>query len=191
MIRSMIDGDTAPLRRIETNWHVITGAPCSGKTSVIDLLGASGHWVVPEAARACIDRQLSRGATLASLKTDPLAFERHILRRKLAVEKALPPHRNIYFDRAVPDSIAYYRIEGLNPEEPLQASRTVSYRRVFLFERLPFEKDAVRVEDQQLAARIEWLLEESYTGLGYSVVRVPVMSIEQRAAFILQLSGRT
>ncbi|MBW2239191.1 MAG: AAA family ATPase [Deltaproteobacteria bacterium] len=33
----------------QTNWHVITGAPCSGKTSVICELERRGHPVVHEA----------------------------------------------------------------------------------------------------------------------------------------------
>ena len=35
----------------QTNWHVITGAPCSGKTGVIRELGQLGHLVVHEVAR--------------------------------------------------------------------------------------------------------------------------------------------
>ncbi len=181
----MPDRNTSPQQPTETNWHVITGAPCSGKTSVIESLGKLGHWVIPEAARAYIDAQLRQGATLDTLKADPLAFEHHLLMVKLAIEQGLPHRRKIYLDRALPDSIGYYRLEGLDPREPIRLSRTVRYRRVFLFEQLPFEKDAVRAETQQLAARIESLIETGYMDLGYDVIRVPVMSVALRTAFIL------
>ena len=36
---------------IQTNWHVITGAVCSGKTTLIDLLADKGFQTVPEIGR--------------------------------------------------------------------------------------------------------------------------------------------
>jgi predicted ATPase len=39
----------------KTNWYVITGAPCSGKTSVIRELEKRGYRVVHEVARAYIE----------------------------------------------------------------------------------------------------------------------------------------
>jgi len=35
---------------VQTNWHVITGAACSGKTTMIDLLTDKGFQTVPETA---------------------------------------------------------------------------------------------------------------------------------------------
>ena len=173
----------------DTRWHVITGAPCSGKTSVIESLHNLGYRVVPEVARAYIDHQLSQGATLETIKADPLAFERHLLMQKMAIEQTLPHNQRIYLDRAVPDSVAYYQIEGLDPREPLRLSRRVHYQKVFLFERLNFEKDAVRAEDHLSAACIEQLLAQCYTTLGYRIIRVPVMTVAQRSAFVLQHSA--
>ena len=89
-------------------------------------------------------------------------------------------------DRAVPDSIAYYRIEGLDPEEPLFYSKQVRYRTIFLLDRLEFQEDRVRSESDELADHIETLLMEAYEDLGYSVVRVPLMGISQRADYILR-----
>ncbi len=54
-----------PAPRKKTQWHVITGPPCSGKTAVIDELANRGYQVVPEVAGAYIDSQLSRGVTLS------------------------------------------------------------------------------------------------------------------------------
>ena len=168
-----------------TNWCVITGAPCSGKTSVIDGLARRGHPVAPEVARAYIDSQLAQGKTLAEIKTDSLAFERLILLEKVRIENNLPKARMVFLDRAVPDSIAYFQIEGLDIAEPLQHSRSLRYRKIFLFERLSFETDPVRSENRVLAARIETLLAENYARLGYGVIRVPVLTVAQRIDFVL------
>lgn len=171
---------------IATRWQVITGAPCSGKTTLIQALARRGHQVVPETARAYIDRCLSQGWTLPQIKADPLRFEQTILLEKVALESALPRDRLIFMDRAIPDSVAYYRFEGLDPAEPLSYSRTVRYETIFLLERLEFEPDAVRSEDAQSAERLEIMLAECYRTLGYAVVRVPVMGIDQRTRFIRQ-----
>jgi len=168
-----------------TEWCVITGAPCSGKTAVVDELARRGLPVVAEAARAHIDAEMKKGRSLDEIKSDPSRFERRILRIKLDIEARLPAQERLFFDRALPDSIAYYRLEGLDPAEPLRHSRRVRYRRVFLFERIEFMKDSARTEDAETAAHIERLIEEAYTDLGYAIVRVPVMPVAERADFAL------
>lgn len=169
-----------------TQWRVITGAPCSGKTAVIDELARRGHPVVPETARAYIDRELARGRRLDEIKADAAAFEGHIFRTKLELERRLPADEPLFLDRGLPDSIAYFTLEGLDPRAPLRHSRRITYQRVFLFERLEFLKDPVRSEDPQTAARIEWLIEEVYSRLGYRIVRVPVLPIAARADYVLE-----
>ena len=168
-----------------TEWCVITGAPCSGKTTVLSELARRGFRVVPEAARAYIDAELKKGRHLDEIKSDPARFEGQIFRTKLAIETRLPARERLFFDRALPDSIAYYRLEGLDPAEPRRHSLRVRYRRVFLFERMVFTRDTVRTEDPQTAERIERLIEGAYTDLGYAIVRVPLIPVAERADFVI------
>lgn len=168
-----------------TNWCVITGAPCSGKTSVIMELERRGYQVVHETARAYIDQQLAAGRRIAEIKADKPAFENHILSTKLVIESTLPPNETIFLDRGIPDSIAYFKLAGLDPDRPLKESNRLRYRRVFFFEKLGFLKDRVRCEDQDTADRLHRLIEESYRLLEYEITPVPLLSIEQRADFIL------
>ena len=169
-----------------TNWYVITGAPCSGKSAVIQTLAQRGFKVVQEAARGYIDSQLASGLTLEEIKSDILSFERHILLEKVRIEAALPKNRLHFLDRAVPDSVAYFQLEGLDRDEPLGYSRQIRYKGIFLFERLTFESDAVRTEDNELAGQIELLLEKCYRQLGYTIMRVPVMPVGRRADWVLK-----
>ena len=168
-----------------TRWCIITGAPCSGKSTVVRALADAGYRTVPEVAREYIGSQLASGKDLASIKSDALAFERRILLRKVSIEQHLPKNELIVLDRAVPDSIAYYQLEGLDISEPLHYSRRIGYQSIFLFDRLAFERDAVRTEDQQISARIEALIVQAYTRLGYAIIRVPALPINQRVDFIL------
>lgn len=168
-----------------TRWCVITGAPSSGKTAVIFHLEQRGCRVVHEAARTYIEDELKKGRRLQQIKADPLSFERRILSRKLAVESQLPAGERYFLDRAVPDSIAYFRFEGLDSREPLRLSRLVRYQHVFFFDRLPFARDAVRSEDEKSAESLERLLDMGYRESGYELIRVPVMPVEDRARFVL------
>jgi predicted ATPase len=168
-----------------TRWRVITGAPCSGKTAVIEELAQRGFPVIPETARAYIDRELARGRRLEEIKANPEAFEGAIFRAKLEIEGGLPADEPYFLDRGLPDSIAYYRLEGLDPAEPLRQSLARRYQHVFLFERLEFTKDPVRSEDAPTAARIERLIEEAYDRLGYCLVRVPALTVAARADYVL------
>ena len=177
-------GENTP--RHSTKWSVITGAPCSGKTAVIHLLEQRGHKVVHEVARAHIDTELMRGKTLAEIKADEWAFERHILMEKVRIESTLDKDDIIFFDRGVPDSIAYYKLNGLDPTEPFQQSAEVRYQNVFLFERLRFLTDPVRSEDETTARRLSRLIEEAYQSLGYDIIHVPLLSVEERTEFVLE-----
>jgi predicted ATPase len=165
---------------------VITGAPCSGKTAVIKMLEQRGYKVVHEVARAYIDNELMRGKTLTQIKADEWAFERHILIEKVRIESTLKKDEVVFFDRGVPDSIAYYKLNGLDSTEPFQKSREVRYQNVFLFERLRFLTDPVRSEDEKTARRLNRLIEESYQSLGYDIIHVPIISVEGRTEFILK-----
>ncbi|MGE0084840.1 MAG: AAA family ATPase, partial [Desulfococcaceae bacterium] len=117
-----------------TNWYVITGAPCSGKTTVICELERMGYRVVHEAARAYIDSQLQKGRSMDNIRGNALEMQQAILCQKLKNEAHLPDTELIFLDRGIPDSIAYYHLSGLNAEEPVKHSRAVHYKKIFFFE---------------------------------------------------------
>ena len=169
-----------------TNWYVITGAPCSGKTSVLCELEQLGYRVVHEVARAYIDEELQKGKSIAQIKADELSFERYILYKKIEIEKSLSKDATVFLDRAIPDSIGYYILEGLNPDDPIKKSKLAQYKKIFFFERLRFEKDQVRSEDDRIAARLDALLKKSYQMLGYEIIHVPLQSVRDRVDFILK-----
>jgi predicted ATPase len=92
----------------------------------------------------------------------------------------------VFLDRGVPDSIGYYILEGLYPDEPIKKSKETRYKKIFFFERLLFEKDAVRSEDFKIAAELNHILKESYQTLGYEIISVPILTVKDRVDFILK-----
>jgi predicted ATPase len=170
----------------ETNWYVVTGAPSSGKTTLVRELERLGYRVVHEVARGYIEAQMDQGRTLEEVRGDKRSFETHILNAKVAIEEKLPKDEVIIFDRAIPDSIAYFEAAGLDKAEPVEKSPRNRYRKVFLLDRLPYKTDHARIEDKKTAMQLDEGLEQSYKMLGYNVLRIPVMSVQERLNLVLK-----
>jgi len=167
------------------NWYVITGGPCSGKTTIINELSKLGFYTVPEVARLLIDREKGNGKSLEEIRGDELDFQVKVLKLKVEIESKMPKDKVIFFDRAIPDSIAYYEILGIESKQLKEFCKEKRYRKIFFLEQLPFKKDYARVEDGKGASKLSNLLLDTYLELGYEVIMVPVMSVEERVKFVL------
>jgi predicted ATPase len=172
--------------KYKTNWRVITGAPSSGKTSVINMLAQRGYATQDEVARELITLSISKGRSLADIRKDASDLQKDILEVTLAREMALDLKQTVFLDRGLPDSITYFKLAGLDGFEASAVSLLFQYRAVFIFDRLPVVKDDVRTEDEAMANKIDQMLEADYRAVGYQPIRVPVLPIEQRADFVLR-----
>ena len=178
--------------QIDTNWVVITGAPSSGKTSVIDVLARRGYATWPETARQVIEEKLKSGQTIKDIRRPELAaaLQKEILMRKENLEHTLDPAQQVFLDRGMPDSLSYFRLANIADLTSVRnACLRFRYRQVFIFDRLPMVHDAVRSENEETAKRLDTMIEEDYRSLGYTPIRVGVMTIEERADFVLARSA--
>jgi len=105
---------------------------------------------------------------------------------KIEIEKSAPKDEIVFFDRAIPDSIAYYQICGLNPKEVLKFCKKQKYKKVFFLESLPFKKDYARIENKDTVKKLNKLLKETYKKLKYKVIEIPAMSVKKRLNKILK-----
>lgn len=169
------------------NWYVVTGAPHAGKTSVLELLENEGYWVVYETARIYIDNEIEKGRTIEEIRKNELEFQKGILDLKIDIEKNLPKNEMIFFDRAIPDSSAYYELCGLTNDKYLEkVTRESKYKKVFLFDYLPYKKDYARIENEEEQITLHKLLKESYEKINIPMISVPVTDTkEQRMKFVL------
>jgi len=172
--------------KIQTSWHVITGAPCCGKTTLINQLAGKGFQTVPEVGRKYIEKEIATGRTLDEIRANNVAFACVIKELQLELECGLGPAEVIFLDRAFADCLTFYRLAALNPNEILPECFQHRYASVFVLDRFPVQKDSARIEDEVTAGLLDEWLARDYSSLGYGVVRVPVLPPEERLEFVLQ-----
>lgn len=168
---------------------VLTGGPGSGKTSVIDALRSENHSCADEAGRHIVRQQVAAGGD-ALPWSDRLRYAEAMLRRDL---ENYHQHNGssgpVFFDRGIPDTIGYLRLEGLPvPEAMIQSAKALRYATpVFLFPPWPeiFTQDAERKQTAETAEQTHRAMAEVYGELGYTLIDVPKAPVEDRKAFIL------
>lgn len=152
--RLFLLGDIMKKDMEQTNWVVITGGPSSGKSTVLEYLKDKGYATTAEMARVYIDEQIAQGKTLAEVRGDEENLQRTVLQMKIDLEERTPLEQLTFFDRGIPDTIAYQKIFGGDIAAVLRASRKRRYKSIFLFEPIPFIQDYARTEDQEQADEI-------------------------------------
>lgn len=167
-------------------WYVLTGGPCAGKTTTIDELARRGHPVLAEPARLIIDEKLAAGHAIEEIVGDP-DWLPSVVRRAYAQERLVPTDTLFFFDRAMPDSLAYYGIAQRPVDDFFrEALSEIRYRKIFLLDLVQYENDHARSETPEQAMIIHGQIREAYVDQGYEIVEVPVMPVSERADFILE-----
>jgi predicted ATPase len=173
------------------NYFVLTGAPGAGKTTVLNILQQAGHQCKHEVARAIIrEQQITGGDALPwHNKTDylQLMIDRTIECYQQAVKENLSL---CFFDRGLPDAIAYAHLIGFNLSAELDTlANSCRYnQRVFVF---PPWEDIYRTDEERKQNWDEVLqsydaMSQMYERYGYRLIEVPAGTPEARADFILQ-----
>jgi predicted ATPase len=172
--------------RVQTNWHVITGAPSCGKTTLVDQLAAKGFQTTPEGARLYIETEIAKGRTIDEIRENAVALQLGIRDMQLSIEGELRAIDTVFLDRAVPDCLAWHRLFGMNPNEILLECLHHRYASVLVLDPLPYQVDSARFEDASIVGYLDEWHTRDYSALGYSIVRVPVLPPEERLVVILE-----
>ncbi|WP_081452561.1 AAA family ATPase [Verrucomicrobium spinosum] len=154
-------------------WIVITGAPSSGKTTLLRELKRRGYAVVSESAREVLE-----SGELDESRSDVQTL---IEERQQAKEQQIPPGQVIVLDRALPDSLAYRRLGGLDASDLRALIRPERYAAVFMCGFGQHIADGLRKDDVERAREIERLLREVYLEIGCRVIDLPWFTAEDPA----------
>ncbi len=170
---------------IQTNWYVITGGPSSGKTTLIEHLARKGFLVAPEVARDYIEELLAKNYTLADLLQDSKPLQRGILAIALKRERRLQTEQLMLFDRGTTDSLGYFDYYNIDASHVKHTCQRLRYKKIFYCQQLPVVNDEIRIEDNNAAQKIGEHIYQAYINLGYQLIELPAVPVEQRLELIL------
>jgi predicted ATPase len=174
----------APAKKSPVKKIVLTGGPCTGKTTMLRELENRGFRTMPEIARALIQEQLDAGGNILPW-INMSAFQEEALKRMIMLEKTSAPGIT-FFDRGIPDIVAYCNAFDL-PASALAKEKLAQcdYEMVFILDRLAYRQDKERKETDEEAQRIHQSIIAIYEQSPYPVIHVPVMPIAERIRFLL------
>jgi len=170
------------------NFYILTGAPGSGKSTILRELKAGNLTVIDEPAREILSEQRSfKGNGVP--ETNPDLFTELMLSRAVQQFKQFQDHTSpILFDRGIPDMIGYAALFGIDQKAAQSAAVTYRYNRVVFI--TPPWKDIYKTDDERKmsfdqAQAFGNDLVDIYRDFGYETVTVPKASPSERALFIL------
>ena len=168
-----------------SDWHVLTAGPSAGKSSTLRELSARGYRTAPEAARIVADQLTSEGVNPKDFReAKPQEFQDRVIETDRRIQQKLPNRGPVFMDRSIYDNIAYTNLTDRELPEILDRPESTQFGLVFLLDRIEFQEDGVRTEDESFAAMIHEELRDVYEDYGFEVVDVPVMPVDERADFI-------
>ncbi len=166
---------------------VISGAPGTGKTSIINELSNLGYKCHPEISRKIIAEQIKTGGTTTPWldldKFSELVINERLIQFKCALDDVE------FYDRGIIDSFAYLLKDNLPISDKWKniANNNKYFSKVFITP--PWEdiytKDEERKEDFKTATEIHKHMIEAYKRYSYDICIVPKMSIPERINFII------
>ena len=175
------------------NWYVLTGPPGAGKTTILQALRASGIATVGEAARTVLELSARAGIGAAEVRKDERRFQDLVLGLKVAAERRSDPERITVFDRGIPDTLAYYRLNGWPSSRSLEEALAGShYGGAFLCERLPtVPADPVRTESEAQRGELGVLLANAYEERDIRLHVVAMLPVASRVEMVLGVLGES
>ncbi|BCA96083.1 hypothetical protein TUM19329_24440 [Legionella antarctica] len=112
--------------------YILTGSPGSGKTAMLAELSKRGFPIVDEPARrVLLQQRLIDGEGVYD--KNPFLFKELMLSRMLYDYESAPKFDLVFFDRGLPDLIAYSKCFNLDIGSELKASHTNRYNPTVFF----------------------------------------------------------
>ena len=167
---------------------VITGAPSTGKTTIINALKKEGYSCAEEISRELIAEQIDIGGNILPWK-DQIAFENQIANRRYKQYLTSPENCICFFDRSSIDCIAYLKANNLETSaEILEIIKNCEFNSNIFYTPIwkeIYTNDSERKESIESAITIEKSLLETYNFFGYTLIEIPKLTTGERVDFIL------
>jgi len=177
-------------RHFPAGCYVITGASGAGKSTIVAALSELGYATVPEAALDILREQKEHGGDMLPWVNRPAFMEEVFKRNVRNYQAAQSLKAPVFFDRGIPECLAWLQLSGL-ALEPHHLAAPARYRyasTVFVTEPWPevYVQDAERRASFEQATRSYAPTVNAYVEAGYSTCVIPKGSVQERVAFVLQ-----
>ena len=163
---------------------IVTGTWGTGKSAILEHLGDEFD-VVPEPARLAL-------ADDPSLQGDWERFTETLLRRAIA-DRAAADGEVTLFDRGVPDCVAYAKWFGLaHPNFGDDETKHRYHDEVLICPpwRDIYVNDQLRLATFEQAMSFHEVLAATYEEMGYTLVAIPRMELDDRVGFVRTFIAR-
>lgn len=179
----------------DTRFHVLTGGPGAGKTTLVEALHEKGFATTHEAGRGVIREEMQAGGD-ALPWLDREGFARRMFEWELAsYRQAERQSGAVFFDRGLPDTLGYLRLEGLVAPAWMEEEAWRLRYDATVFIAPPWKQiyggDEERRQSWQVAVRTYEAMAETYADFGYALVELPRAPVCERVAFLLDSVGLT
>jgi predicted ATPase len=178
------------MERTKANFHIITGGPGSGKTSIIAALRERGYRCVDEVGRQIIREQVLIGGNALHWGDRKTFLELMLSRSMQDYELADREEGPVFFDRGIAEFAGYCRLTGMPlPAHVETATKLFRYAHsIFVTPPWPeiFENDQERKQDFREAVTTFGAVVGACREAGYELIEVPKVPVPERVEFILQ-----
>ena len=168
--------------------YIISGAPGTGKTTIINALKKKDHYCAEEISRELIAEQKSIGGNILPWK-DQIAFENKIAHKRYKQYLDSPENCICFFDRSSIDCIAYLNSNKLEAtSQIIEIIKNCTFNKTAFYTPIWEEiyvTDTERKENIEQAKKIEKELIKCYQSFGYTVIEIPKTTLDKRINFIL------
>ena len=167
----------------------LIGGPATGKTTLIYALKTRGYYCMDEISRQVTLDAQKNGIEQLFLE-DPIWFSKQLLesRKKQFIEAQNSDESVVFFDRGLPDIVAYLDyIKSDYGQEFITVCEVYKYDTIFILPpwKAIYKTDNERYESFDQLLEIHEFLKKWYSKFGYEIIEVHIGSIQERIKFIL------
>lgn len=169
---------------------VISGGPGSGKSTLLEALQQAGYACSEEVSRQLIQEEVAKESTCLPW-INLSCFAEKALERMTYNYQYAEKEQITFFDRGIPDIIAYLKTAGIEPAQHFyEAAQTYRYAPI-VFITPPWDaiyvNDSERWQSFEEAVTLYQSIKAAYLAVGYQIIDVPRVSVKERVQFVTDL----